>query len=59
MFPHARTAAFPPPVHVASIITFYCARYQLATELEDALEHALDEGINTKVLLRGGDAGPF
>ena len=35
-----------------------CSRYQLATELEEALEHALDEGTNTKVLLRGGDS-PF
>ncbi|KAK9836271.1 hypothetical protein WJX81_001311 [Elliptochloris bilobata] len=33
--------------------------YLLATEFDEALEHAIDEGARTKVLLRTGDAGPL
>lgn len=32
-------------------------RYELATEFDEALEHALERGKNTKVLLKVSDVG--
>ncbi len=38
-------------------MTVECCRYELATEFDEALDHAQDSGRNTKILLRMADVG--
>lgn len=53
-FKHPTTLPFkaaPPPIVPTP------RRYDLATEFNEALEHALDRGKNTKIMLKVSDVG--
>lgn len=39
------------------VISLFVRRYELGTEFWEALEHAMDKGKNTKVLLRVSEVG--
>ncbi len=42
---------------VGSLICFWERRYDLATEFGEALEHSMDRGKNTKIVLKVSDVG--